>query len=214
VALENERVASILPKTALELERVAERSHGRMPYLSEALAKEVSLKKRSPEWLVENGRCVDNIRPGRSTLPFAGRGAIAQRFIARGEVVVPVPLIQIMDKDVLTIWKEVENENGDLDEVPTGKQLLMNYVFGHEESSLLLFPITNAILINHCSNRTKECGEDGPNAEFYWDTEWDRDTKRWLGMTLDEIAQVRVISPQEPIDGFGLTNPLFTLFHS
>jgi hypothetical protein len=183
-------MASVLPKTLLELERIAERLLAGTSDLSEALAKEVSLKPRSTEWLIENGRCVDNIVPGRSTLPFAGRGAIAQRFIAGGEVVVPVPLIQIMDRDALIIWKEVQNENGDWDEVPVGEQLLLNYCYGHELSSLLLCPITNSILINHCSNRTKECGKDGPNTEWRWDTEWDRDTKRWLDMSLEEMAEV------------------------
>lgn len=183
-------MASVLPKTLLELERIAERQLAGTSDLSEALAKEVSLKPRSAEWLIKNGRCVDNIAPGRSTLPFAGRGAIAQRFISGGEVVVPVPLIQIMDRDALIIWKEVQNENGDWDEVPVGKQLLLNYCYGHDLSSLLLCPITNSILINHCSNRTKECGEEGPNTEWRWDTEWDRDTKRWLDMSLEEMAEV------------------------
>lgn len=190
--LENERIAAIMPKTKTQLDRIAERSGGRMPMLAKALAQEVSLTRRSPEWLKENARCVDNIVPGPSTLPFAGRGAFAQRFIARGEVVVPVPLIQIMDRDALIKWEEVQNENGDWDEVPYGQQLLLNYCFGHDESSLLLLPITNAILVNHCSNRTKECGKDGPNAEWHWDTEWDRDTKRWLNMTLQEMAEVRL----------------------
>jgi hypothetical protein len=103
-----------------------------------------------------------------------------------------------MDRDDLTIWKEVEDEFGDWIDVPVVKQLLLNYCFGHDESSLLLCPITNAILINHCSDRTKECGEDGPNAEYRWDTEWDRDTKRWLEMTLHEIAEVRVIALRKP----------------
>jgi hypothetical protein len=182
--LGEERVASILPKTKTEFDRVAERSHGEMPDLSNALAKEVSIKHRSAEWLVENGRCVDNIIPGKSKLSVAGRGAIAQRFIARGEVVVPVPLIQFMDRDSLILWEEIQNTNGDWDKIPVGQQLLLNYCFGHDESSLLLCPITNSILINHCSNRTKDCGKDGPNTEWRWDTEWDRDTKHWLQMTL------------------------------
>ena len=190
----NKRMGSILPRTSMELDLVFERSHGEMPALSEALAKEVSLTQRSAQWLIENGRCVDNIVPGRSTLPYAGRGAFAQRFIARDEVVVPVPLIQLMDADALTIWEEIEDEFGDWVDVPVGKQLLLNYCFGHDDSSLLLCPITNAILINHCSNRTNECGKDGPNAEYGWDTDWDRDTKHWLNMTLDEIAEVRRIA--------------------
>eukprot|EP00978_Attheya_sp_CCMP212_P027367 scaffold91636_cov59-Attheya_sp.AAC.1 len=35
--------------------------------------------QRSISWLEENGRCLDNIRPGTSTNPMAGRGAFASR---------------------------------------------------------------------------------------------------------------------------------------
>jgi hypothetical protein len=185
-AATNERVASILPKNTSDYDRVAKRVLlATRREFSEALAREMSLQQRSVEWIKENGRCVDHIVPGRSKLPHAGRGAIAQRFIASGDVVVPVPLLQILNRDRLAMWGGIDNDE------QVGTQLLLNYCFGHEESSLLLCPITNAILINHCSNRTKECGESGPNAEFRWDTTWDRDTKRWLNMTLDEIAKVR-----------------------
>jgi hypothetical protein len=184
-AATNERVASILPKNASDYDRVAKRVRwATQQEFSETLAKEMSLEQRSVEWIKENGRCVDHIVPGRSKLPYAGRGAIAQRFIASGDVVVPVPLLHIMNRDRLAMWGSKNHDE------QVGTQLLLNYCFGHEESSLLLCPITNAILINHCSNRTKECGEGGPNAEFRWDTTWDRDTKRWLNMTLDEIAKV------------------------
>jgi hypothetical protein len=186
----NERVASILPKTPSEYDRVAKRVHRpNLHEFSEALAKELSLQPRSVDWIKENGRCIDNMVPGRSKLPYAGRGAIAQRFIARGDVIVPSPLVQIMNRDRLAMWAGERNEE------QVGTQLLLNYCFGHEESSLLLCPLTNAVLINHCSNRTKECGEDGPNAEYRWATTFDRDTERWLKMSLDEMARVSPSSP-------------------
>ena len=186
----NYRVASILPKTPSEYDRVAKRV--RQPNqrdFSEAVAKELHLRTRSVDWIKENGRCIDNMVPGRSKLPYAGRGAIAQRFIARGDVIVPSPLLHIMNRDRLAMW------DGERHEKQVGTQLLLNYCFGHDESSLLLCPITNAVLINHCSNRTKECGEDGPNAEYRWATTFDRDTERWLKMSLDEMARVSPSSP-------------------
>ena len=39
---------------------------------------------RSLEWLNENGRCLDNIEPGNSTIEHAGRGAFAKTDIQNG----------------------------------------------------------------------------------------------------------------------------------
>jgi hypothetical protein len=62
--------------------------------------------------------------PGLSHLPHASMGGIAQHFVAKGEVVVPVPLVHIMDEDVLSIY----NENGE----KIGNQLILNYCYGIE----------------------------------------------------------------------------------
>ena len=182
------RVSLTIPKTIDELDRVTKRVNASMSF-ADALAKEVGIKNRSVDWIIENGRCIDNIVPGRSTLPGAGRGAIAQRLVVRGEVIVPVPLLQIMDRGSLTIFSREHLEKTGEDE-SVGTQMLLNYCFGHEESSLLLCPLTNAVLINHCSARKGQCGNKGPNAMYRWDTTWDRTTKQWLNMTLDELHEV------------------------
>lgn len=49
-----------------------------------------------------------------------------------------------------------------------GTQLLLNYCFSNPHSTVLLCPTTNAVLINHCSIRTKQCGPNGPNADYRW----------------------------------------------
>eukprot|EP00542_Grammatophora_oceanica_P001423 CAMPEP_0194070020 /NCGR_PEP_ID=MMETSP0009_2-20130614/87956_1 /TAXON_ID=210454 /ORGANISM="Grammatophora oceanica, Strain CCMP 410" /LENGTH=289 /DNA_ID=CAMNT_0038723257 /DNA_START=60 /DNA_END=926 /DNA_ORIENTATION=- len=68
-----------------------------------------------------------------------------------------------------------------------GKQLLLNYCFGHAESSLLLCPYTSAILLNHCSPRqSRDCG-DGPNAKVRIQSGWDKSTSSWLEMTVEDM---------------------------
>ncbi|MGV2389782.1 MAG UNVERIFIED_CONTAM: hypothetical protein LVR29_20560 [Microcystis novacekii LVE1205-3] len=66
--------------------------------------------------------------------------ALRSILIVKGDIVVPAPMIQIMDRDLLSLY----DENGDH---KVGDQLVLNYCFGHRDSSLLLCPNTNAILI-------------------------------------------------------------------
>jgi hypothetical protein len=101
---------------------------------------------------------------------------------SNGEIIVPVPTLHVTDQDVPTIRDKGSGE-------VKGTQLLLNYCFGHMESSLLLCPITNAILINHCSNRKPNpaCME-GPNAKLRWTSAWDTTTPQWLEMTIEELA--------------------------
>ena len=94
---------------------------------------------RSEEWLQQYGLCIDNIRVDASTIPNAGRGAFATRKIPAGGLVTPVPVTHIPDSDVLDMYPLVENENGDYvreSGEATSQQLLLNYCFGHPESSV------------------------------------------------------------------------------
>eukprot|EP00521_Asterionellopsis_glacialis_P011499 CAMPEP_0195303720 /NCGR_PEP_ID=MMETSP0707-20130614/33249_1 /TAXON_ID=33640 /ORGANISM="Asterionellopsis glacialis, Strain CCMP134" /LENGTH=609 /DNA_ID=CAMNT_0040367347 /DNA_START=239 /DNA_END=2068 /DNA_ORIENTATION=- len=178
----SERFHSILPKTYPELVRVMSGANSFDSVdLSDAVAKELSLDRRGLDWLKKNGLCLDNIIPGRSQIKQAGNGAFAQRSISNGETVVPVPLLHITNRDVLRMYEGA----------PDTKQLLLNYCFGHSESSLLLCPMTNAILVNHCSHRKKECGKEGPNAEYRWSTEWDSTTSEWINKSLKDLAEAR-----------------------
>ena len=80
--------------------------------------------------------------------------------MAKGEIIAPASLLQITNRDEIKI-PAFEGEN---------IQLLLNDCFGQDDSSLLLCPNTNAILLNHCSDRRPElhpCGEDAmPNAGY------------------------------------------------
>jgi len=71
-------------------------------------------------------------------------------------------------------------------------QLILNYCLGHNRSSLLLCPNSNANLINHCSDRNKKshpCGKTGnPNAKYQW-AQWDETSNEWLKKTIKEMEE-------------------------
>lgn len=127
---------------------------------------------------------MDNILPGKSTIPLIGQGGFANRFLVEGSVISPAPLLQITNSDIMLTYE-------DKDDTPSGMQLLVNYCFGHKDSKLLLCPQSNAILINHCSSRkngVNYCGDKGPNAKIRWASGWDPNTPIWLEMSLDQIS--------------------------
>lgn len=186
----NERVASLVPNTKASYEALTEN------LLDEenALAKS-TVMSRGVKWIKENGLCLENILPGKSTIPFVGQGAFANRFLAEGSIVSPIPLTQIMNSDIMTTYDiHWDDEHGrvNVGDKPTGKQLLLNYCFGHKDSKLLLCPLTNAILINHCSirkNAGDHCGTTGPNAKIQWASGWDPSTSAWLEMPMSRLVE-------------------------
>jgi hypothetical protein len=126
---------------------------------------------------------MDNIRSGQSTIPEAGRGAFATRFIPVGSVVAPAPLIHITNKTRMVMYDAGEVVDGALERNasnPVHEQLLVNYCFGHSNSSLLLSSygmITG--LINHSSEKA--------NARIEWsDVTIHQD---WCELSLKELSQ-------------------------
>mmetsp|Transcript_5727 Transcript_5727/g.8727 ORF Transcript_5727/g.8727 Transcript_5727/m.8727 type:complete len:653 (-) Transcript_5727:597-2555(-) len=107
------------------------------------------------EWLDMHGHCIDNIVPQRSTIVNAGMGAFAKRSFTKGEVVTILPLLFIADKknlDMKHVVGSMNQESGD--EHVAAPQLLLNYCFGHPQSSMALLPVVTAgSLINHQSGR-------------------------------------------------------------
>mmetsp|Transcript_36729 Transcript_36729/g.74838 ORF Transcript_36729/g.74838 Transcript_36729/m.74838 type:complete len:628 (+) Transcript_36729:126-2009(+) len=98
--------------------------------------------RRSIEWLEINGQCMGNMRAGRSTMPQAGTGAFATRRIKGGEVISPVPTLPITRESLLMDAKGTQ-------------QLILNYVFGRKESSILLYPYASTVpFINHGGRNT------------------------------------------------------------
>ncbi len=177
----NEFVVGLLPKTTAELREIVGTREIEGPKdLIPLLAKYTGTTPRTPDWIRSNGMCLERLTARKSNLPHAGQGAFAQHRIRKGEIVVPAPLIQIANKDVLGTYDKMGNR--------TGSQLFLNYCFGHKESTLLLCPETNALLINHCSDRKKACGSRGPNAMFQWSSGWEPRSDEWRDMTVDQIS--------------------------
>mmetsp|Transcript_28070 Transcript_28070/g.32733 ORF Transcript_28070/g.32733 Transcript_28070/m.32733 type:complete len:660 (+) Transcript_28070:84-2063(+) len=160
--------------------------------------------KRDMNWIRENGVCMTKIKPDTSTITIAGRGAFAQVNIEKGDIVVPAPLLNIVDRDKMIMYEEEDNDDDNYEfetvpdfDSPLGYQLLMNYCFGHMNSKLLVCPQSAAININHCSTRTRNngeeygsCGPDGPNAKLKWASGWDPDTEDWLKMSINLITDL------------------------
>jgi hypothetical protein len=164
---------------------------------------------RSREWLHEHGRCMDNIRPGISTIPQAGRGAFASRFIPAGGLVAPGPLLHMANRTSLNIYDETEDGSRDKSK-HVSMQLILNYCFGHKQSTVLLCPYTSpSAYINHSSKMT--------NVKVVWSTnttpnhnpDWLEEDVNFLkrtekvGLSLDFVA-TRDIEPGEEGAQFSL----------
>ena len=130
-------------------------------------------------WLHKNGMCIDNLRYASTKLyhkvnathsaKAQTKGAFAMNVIKKGHVIAPAPLLTIL-RDDLTIYGENKNNKKtnkntyrdtlDMNNV-VGYEGLINYAYGHVNSSLLLVPnspIVNFINHNHTA----------PNAEIRW----------------------------------------------
>ena len=98
---------------------------------------------------------MDHIVPGRSTIENAGHGAFAKRFLPKGTVITGSPIHHLF-RSFTDMYKVKENELGERKRIPSrrsGRQLLLNYCFGHPETTLLLCPYGAGVnYINH--NRT------------------------------------------------------------
>ena len=146
------------------------------------------------DWIKENGRCLDNIYPSKSSIPQAGQGAFAARSMKAGESIVPIPtMVQVTYRETLGVCQNGASADRS-GKIPISQQLLTNYCFGDDESSLLLCPASNANLINHCSTRLEtakgSCDpKQGPNAILRWGTDFDPETSEWLEQTIEEIDE-------------------------
>mmetsp|Transcript_5305 Transcript_5305/g.9075 ORF Transcript_5305/g.9075 Transcript_5305/m.9075 type:complete len:559 (-) Transcript_5305:7-1683(-) len=135
---------------------------------------EEELATHSVEYLEEHGKCLDHIHPQNTTIPHAGRGAFATRYLPKGTVVSSAPLIHIPDRDILTMYDDSEDgESRDLSK-PIGQQLLLNYCWGHPKSSMLLCPYSHGTpFINH--------DRQDPNVKIQWMKNDDRyHNSSWL----------------------------------
>lgn len=209
VKIFNKRVSGLVPTNPESLRVFLDAAVAGKKATKESIALQLgfnTLIPRDLDWIVANGQCLDNLVPKISTVPHAGRGGFAQRFIAKGETVIIAPLLHIMNYESTFIYPVDYDEDGELRRVddegggPDGQQLVVNYCFSHDETSMYLCPGTNAILINHCSTR-QEYGGDckkyndnpdpvlrGANTKVRWANDWDEETTEWMNMSIPGIA--------------------------
>jgi len=169
------RALGALPKDPTQVEEIAQIGTVYTDY---------SRSRRSIEWLEENGACMDNIVPGTSSIPQAGRGAFAKRFIPEGGLVGPAPALHVK-RHLMSMYPTTYDEKtgelvADTSRMPIHAQLLLNYCFGHRHSSLLLCPYGAVTqLINHAP-------KEKANARIVWDRKLMQHPE-WLDQPLDEF---------------------------
>ena len=148
-------------------------------------------------------RCLDNIRPGPSTLAHAGRGAFAVRSLRRGQTVTGSPLMHIVDRRTLWMYDSkieytthpdtgvqqpylLPNPNVP----PVGIQLLLNYCWGHARSTLLLCPYGAGVnYINHASTDD----DNGANVKLQWAPHGQiGHHEDWLDKTIEDMVKAGV----------------------
>lgn len=162
--------------------------------------------ERSLEWLQEHGKCQDHIKPGLSTIPQAGRGAFASRDLPKGTVVGYSPLIHMADNREL--WDIPYTKGNRKKKRPDYvlQDLVLNYSFGHRNSTLLLTPYGAMVnFINHDKERANVKiqwpSEDLVAHKPEWltkDLEFLRNTHEKIGLSFDYVA-LRDISEGEEI---------------
>ena len=154
---------------------------------------------RSLEWLQKHGKCQDHIKPGLSTIPNAGRGAFASRYLPKGTAVGYSPLIHIGE--------------GGHELLSRTRELLINYSFSHRSSTLLLTPYGAGVMyINHASKPRQ------PNVRLQWpkdemiahkpnwlsrDVNFLRDTPGTVGLSLEYIALRDILEGEEILMDYG-----------
>jgi hypothetical protein len=105
--------------------------------------------------------CLDNtLKVGASSIRGAGRGLFAKRPVKKGEVLISTPLVPI-HRDELELKERIAvNSDGTTSK---GKQLILNYCFGHADSELVLLPYGPLVgYLNHPPNNNKA------NADIQW----------------------------------------------
>lgn len=169
---------------------------------------EVENSIRSLEFLKVHGKCVDNIAPGNSTIPDAGRGAFATRFIPKGGLVAPAPVVHIVDKNTVNMYAEMIGPYGNVvrnESAVIGKQLILNYMFGHPNSTMLLFPYSsNVNYINHHSTKHNAYLRWTQDFDFFHHRDWLERTvesleDQWTSGLMLEFIATRDIQPGEEV---------------
>ena len=131
---------------------------------------------RSMDWLVKNGRCMDNVEPSTSNILNARKGAFSVRSMKMGMVIITSPVMHIRRGRLSMHRRE---KDGTLQDA--GQQLMLNYCYGNPNSTVLIFPYGSGInLLNHG-------GEAVSNAKLHWPTDLPLHNSDWLNLSSDDL---------------------------
>jgi hypothetical protein len=152
IAAKNAKIyRSLLPPTLKKLRQVKE-AGGTFEYRYRDMV-------RSPKWFEKHAVCVDEFEIKESTVPHAGRGAFAKSSFDKDEIITAVPMIPILSEQLFQIYDTIETKDESKTTYmydtskPTGFQLMLNYAYGHFESTLHLLPVAPGVnFINHGPN--------------------------------------------------------------
>jgi len=157
-----------------------------------------------------HGRCLDNIMAGPSTLPQAGRGAFATRFLPKNSIITGSPLLIVAKRSHLYMYGSKNYETNPRNEICNtsdfiGHQLLLNYCMGNSESPLLLCPYGSTVnYINHNQTRANvrlqwpEHGVMSHNVSYLDLNLTQMDQNETTNLAIDYVA-VRDIEPGEEL---------------
>jgi SET domain len=175
---------------------------------------------RDVQYLQEHGTCMDHLVVQPSTIPVAGRGAFAKRDLPAGSIVAPVPLIHLPNRKVLNMYAassvlNIETDQFERDPTqPIHQQLLLNYCFGHGDSTLLLCPYG---IVSSLINHAPADAEVGPtaNVKIVWSNkttahpEWrDKPIEEWAyayqtGLGFEYVALRDIAAGEEVFVDYG-----------
>jgi hypothetical protein len=114
----------------------------------------------------DNAVCLDsNIYP---SFAKKGRGALASKLLRKGSVVAYSPVLPLPRNELRYLRKKELKKK----DAPWRDQLLLNYCFGHDNSSVLLFPYGSFVnYINHAPSEAQISNEDNSptaNVRVIW----------------------------------------------
>lgn len=156
-------------------------------------------------WLEDNGRCIDVITPKMSTIDGAGYGAFAKRSVPKGKVLTGSSLLHIRPNML----------SGHLDKSSPNRsdgynQLLMNYCFGHPNTSLLLCPYSTGVnYINHNKSQANlrikwtSDGALGHNESYLHLPPWHFDYMKKVPLAIDYVATKDIRAGEELFLDYG-----------
>jgi hypothetical protein len=130
-----------------------------------------SMRNKTMEWLRRYGQCLDDAELKESDNSVS---LVAKRQFKFGDVVLPIPLYATTSHDVCTSGNAKE-------ECSVGLQSFYRHCYGHNETSLLLCPLSFAALATR---------SDDPNVMLRW-SPWNSENKASQHHTPDHVVKVR-----------------------